>query len=260
MDYADLMNPENRDAALLRFLQHLERFGVAFLRNVPTADHRQVEKVAERFGPIRETFYGRSWDVKSVPNAKNIAYTSLFLDLHMDLMYFEAPPGLQFLHCLENSVTGGESLFLDIFNAVQILKQRDPAAYHCLSTTPVTFHYINSGHRMRFRRRTIEDDHPNEPLLVYYSPPFQGPVECEPDQMQEFYRSFKVLDGIINDPKLLYKVKLLPGDCAVFANRRALHGRTSFDTNSGNRHLKGTYVDSDVFRDRLMHLEYVHRQ
>jgi hypothetical protein len=47
---------------------------------------KQVEQVAGRIGPIRETFYGASWDVKSVPNAKNIAYTSLFLGFHMDLM------------------------------------------------------------------------------------------------------------------------------------------------------------------------------
>ncbi len=31
----------------------------------------------------------------------NIAYSNAGLDLHMDLAYFESPPGLQLLHCLQ---------------------------------------------------------------------------------------------------------------------------------------------------------------
>lgn len=80
---SDFMKSEK---SLHQLLVLLEKYGVAFLRDVPRNDG-EVERVAERIGPIRETLYGRSWDVKSVPDAKNIAYTSLFLDLHMDLMY-----------------------------------------------------------------------------------------------------------------------------------------------------------------------------
>lgn len=63
----------------------LHRLGLVFLRNVPLED-QSVTSVAERFGKIMETFYGRSWDVKSVKDAKNVAYTDLPLGLHMDLM------------------------------------------------------------------------------------------------------------------------------------------------------------------------------
>jgi gamma-butyrobetaine dioxygenase len=31
----------------------------------------------------------------------------------------------------------------------------------------------------------------------------------------------------------------------MFDNRRLLHGRTAFDTNEGERHLQGCYIDSD---------------
>jgi gamma-butyrobetaine dioxygenase len=31
----------------------------------------------------------------------------------------------------------------------------------------------------------------------------------------------------------------------MFDNRRLLHGRTSFDTREGERHLQGCYIDSD---------------
>ena len=69
----------------IQVIKEIHDYGLSFLKNVPT-DLRQVEIVAKAFGCIRETFYGSSWDVKSVSNSKNIAYTSLYLGLHMDLM------------------------------------------------------------------------------------------------------------------------------------------------------------------------------
>jgi gamma-butyrobetaine dioxygenase len=87
-------------------LEQLHYNGLLFLENVPTEDTKIVESIAKMFGTINNTFYGESWDVKNVKDSKNIAYTPLFLGLHMDLMYFEAPPGLQLLHCLKNKVNG----------------------------------------------------------------------------------------------------------------------------------------------------------
>jgi len=66
-------------------VRQLREYGLLFLESVPT-EHSAVEKVAGLFGYIRETFYGKSWDVKSIAGAKNIAYTNLFLGLHMDLL------------------------------------------------------------------------------------------------------------------------------------------------------------------------------
>ena len=43
--------------------------------------------IAEKIGPIRETTYGRLWDVIVVPQAENIAYTSLHLSFHEDILY-----------------------------------------------------------------------------------------------------------------------------------------------------------------------------
>lgn len=44
--------------------------------------------------------YSQTFDVKSIPNPINIAYSNVSLGFHMDLMYYESPPGLQLLHCL----------------------------------------------------------------------------------------------------------------------------------------------------------------
>jgi hypothetical protein len=83
LDYSEFMNtPEG----LLKGLKHLQDYGLFFLEGVPRED-QEVAVAAERIGHLRHTFYGRTWDVKSVPDAKNVAYTNLNLGLHMDLLY-----------------------------------------------------------------------------------------------------------------------------------------------------------------------------
>jgi len=78
---------------LLKAITQLVQYGLLFVTNVPpekTDDANcELQKLAQKFGEIRETFYGRVWDVKNVKNSKNIAYTDLNLDLHMDLLLVE---------------------------------------------------------------------------------------------------------------------------------------------------------------------------
>lgn len=75
-------------------------------------------------------------------------------------------------------------------------------------------------------------------------------MEARPPDVDHFYRAFQRFSDILNDPELVYTTLLGEGDCVIFANRRVLHGRTEFDAGSGERHLKGTYVDWDDFKDK----------
>ncbi|KAG0208101.1 hypothetical protein BGX28_000857 [Mortierella sp. GBA30] len=246
LDYDEYMNSQE---GLVKGLRHLQDYGLFFLKDVPTRD-QEVAIVAERIGHLRDTFYGRTWDVKSVPDAKNVAYTNLNLSLHMDLLYMEAPPGVQLLHSLENSVPGGTSIFMDSFKAVELLKKEHPEDYEILTTTPTTFHYRNADHHLHYNRPTIALDPLNDSLTVNYSPPFQGPLELPPEQMKAFYRALRHFTAYIERPDLQFQHTMRPGECMVFANRRVLHARTAFDPTTGNRHLKGCYVDLDMFKDK----------
>ncbi|CAG8432769.1 502_t:CDS:2 [Diversispora eburnea] len=198
----------------------------------------------ERIGTIRSTFYGKTFDVISIPGAKNIAYTNLSLGLHMDLLYYQVPPGLQFLHCLKNSVKGGASIFTDSFKAIENFKKIYPQDFDILTKIPLTFHYINDGHHMHYNQYVIEldkdfdkDDNSNNPIIsVNYSPPFQA------------YQRFC---AFIEDPELKYELTLKPGDLVIVINRRILHGRNSFDIESGERYLKGAYLELCEFKDKF---------
>lgn len=69
VDYESYMKD---DEALLDVLKTLQHSGLVFLRGVPT-EVDSVATVAKRIGPLKNTFYGETWDVKSVANAKNVA-------------------------------------------------------------------------------------------------------------------------------------------------------------------------------------------
>jgi gamma-butyrobetaine dioxygenase len=150
---------------------------------------------------------------------------------------------------------GGQSTFLDSFKAVQILREKYPQDFDVLTKVPVTFHYRNDGHIMRYRRPTIVTNDANEDLKVYYAPPFQGPMDVEEELTVPFYSAFQKFTKILQDPSLTYRTLSRPGDLVLFHNRRVLHGRDEFDAQSGNRHFKGTYVDIDMFKDKLATLE-----
>ncbi|RMY47380.1 hypothetical protein D0863_15648 [Hortaea werneckii] len=137
LDYEAYMSD---DSVLHQALQYLHTHGLVFLTNVPEQES-SVSTIAERIGPVKNTFYGYTWDVRSVPQAKNVAYTSQDLGFHMDLLYLEQPPHLQFLHCIRASSAGGASTFTDSHAAAQDLFQQYPDEFEALEKLGVNYHY-----------------------------------------------------------------------------------------------------------------------
>jgi len=139
---------------------------------------------------------------------------------------------------------------MDGFKAADVMRREHPEAFEVLTKVPVTFHYQNEENHRHFRHPTISLDFENEYSAIYYSPQFQGPLDIPFELVDKFYQAFATFSKIVNDPALILRTRLKPGDIAVFNNRRALHARSEFDSNTGDRHLKGTYVDLDDFRSK----------
>lgn len=276
VNYGDYLSTENGFCATV---DNLNRFGISFVNDIPDPTKNPatqrisdenvlqwpVSQIASRFGYIKKTFYGSLFDViNEKEKTKNIANTNKILGLHMDLMYYESPPGVQFLHAIRNSTLGGENIFSDSYLAIKHVKKTDAVAYEALKTVPVTYHYDNNSEYYFYKRPMVVEDPYNadpqtgEPLLkeVNYSPPFQGPFEHNVGVLDgvfdAFLRGMRIFEDFINDPKNQYKVKMREGSCVVFDNRRVLHSRTEFsDENGGDRWLMGCYVDGDSFRSKL---------
>jgi alpha-ketoglutarate-dependent taurine dioxygenase len=254
LQHVDYEDYATQDAALYQVLQQLHDYGLVLLRGVPESE-KSVERIAERIGRLRDSFYGRTWDVKSVPQAKNVAYTAQYLGLHMDLLYMRDPPGFQFLHCLKNTCDGGSSLFSDSFYSASKLPE---GSFDKLTTYQVPYHYRNAGEHYYYSHPVIElKNGPGEPKTIAninYSPPFQAtlafPTEEEQQVLHPIMDAWREFASKVEDEENLYEYRLQEGECVIFNNRRVLHGRRQFDTSAGERWLKGCYIDTDVFMSR----------
>lgn len=254
------------DDVLFDSLTHLNRYGLLFLRNVPESEQSVVD-IASRIGTLKDTFYGRTWDVRSKPKAENIAYTPQFLGLHMDLLYTSNPPHLQLLHSLRARTPGGESFFSDSFHAAKKLHDASQTHFKTLCNFPVTYHYHHPTHHYHYTRPTIElypypkYSEPTNLALhrVNWSPPFQGPFEARigtsSPALRNYLAASHAYEKLLSADENLFEYRLNEGECVIFDNRRVLHARRAFDATKGERWLKGAYVDDDVFFSKLRVLE-----
>jgi gamma-butyrobetaine dioxygenase len=256
LQFVNFQDYMTSDKCLWRAVWLLLTQGLMIIRGVPESE-KSVEDIALRIGNIRDTFYGRTWDVKSVPDAKNVAYTAQFLGLHMDLLYLANPPGFQFLHCLKSTAKGGASLFADAFQAAESLLKKHRAT---LSQTSVAYQYQNAGEHYYYTHPVIElgPSHcGSSPEItdMNYSPPFQAnyllPETRNPTDVNAFVKALRAFTKRVENKNHLLEYRLQEGECVIFSNRRILHGRKQFDALGGERWLKGTYVDSDVVRSRF---------
>jgi gamma-butyrobetaine dioxygenase len=106
-------------AERIRALEAVLRLGFVLLRAVP-AEPGTVLEVAASFGFVRETNYGRLFDVRveaQGPAPGNLAFTSQAIRPHTDNPYRDPVPTVQLLHCLRAAGQGGDTGLVDGFAA-----------------------------------------------------------------------------------------------------------------------------------------------
>ena len=111
----------------------------------------------EWFGHVRETNYGRLFEVRAVVAPNNLAYTGMALSVHTDNPYRDPPPGLQLLHCLQNTAAGGDSVLVDGWMAAQIPRRRKTRRTTAkLSCRAVPFRFCDGAADLRNRLPVLE--------------------------------------------------------------------------------------------------------
>lgn len=101
--------------------------GIAIVNDMEHSTE-SLPRLARAIGPITPSAEGLFFDVRVEIDPTNLAFTAGPLEMHTDLPGEETAPGVQFLHCLENTVEGGLSLFLDGAAVAEALRAEDPEA------------------------------------------------------------------------------------------------------------------------------------
>ena len=241
-----------RDAAVeLAWLERYAELGFGVLGNV-AREPGMVAQVGDRLGFVRVTNYGRLFDVMSVPNPTNLAYTAVGLGVHSDNPYRHPSPGVQLLHCLESEAPGGDTLLVDGFSAAEMLRAEDPAAFDLLARLPMMFRYSDANTDLVARQTLISTDTDGTLRAVHFNNRSADWLDAPAELAADWYTAYVKFAHILKRPELELIFRLQPGDCVVMQNDRTLHGRTAFDPNLGRRHLQGCYIDGDAMESRRL--------
>jgi len=230
--------------ARLAWLTRLLQDGLAFLSEVPPAESAILE-VVPLVGRVLETNYGSTFDVRSVPQPENLAYSDLGLGLHTDNPYREPVPGFQALHALIASTEGGDSLFADGFAIAEHLRVSARDAFAQLTATAVPFHYRSGDAELRAERPLIQLAVNGEVTAVHYNNRSIAPLNLPAREAARFYSAYRRLATLLRAPRLQLRTRLDAGTLVVFDNQRVLHGRTAFSSARYPRHLRGCYLSRD---------------
>lgn len=237
----------NDPAIRAKWIEALIVEGFAIVTDMPDSDAGLTE-TATLLGHIRPTFFGHYFDVRTHINPTNTAYTAAALELHTDTPAEEHAPGVQFLHCRANSVQGGFSLYSDGTAVANDFRQIDPEGFKLLSETPIPFYCEHDDYDMRSRQTVIELDQHGEVSGLTISQHMLDFLDLDQALLDDYYPAFCRFGKMLQDKKYMMTFLMKAGECMVFDNHRIVHGRAAYTADSGDRYLRGTYVDRAEMR------------
>jgi len=241
-------------------IENLKTFPIVISDDIESITKtKEALKILDKISHTRQTFFKTPLEVINIPKPNNSAYTAGSLRNHMDLPYYETPPGYQFLHCLVNEAEGGNSSAVDGFKVADYLKHNDKETFNILKRIPIKFvnkDYTQNKHRV-FHAPAITLTKDGDYNDIRFSMTYMGVIDCSSEDVEPFYKAHYKFAKLIHSEKFNIKFRLESGDIFCFNNRRILHGRTEYNPNSGNRHLQGYYIDRDEIISRLNYLKKI---
>ncbi len=250
----DAASCENSNQELQNALVTLKQTGIVLIHGLDD-DFSAGERFGDLIGFKRESNYGVMFEVKSKPEPNNLAYTSLALPLHTDLSNQEFVPGNQFLHCYRNDADGGGSVFADALAIVEDFEQQCPEYYQTLCELSVPWHFLDDKDDVRYHRPVIGLDKDGRLSTLTFNAHLADVPDFDADLLYSFYAAYRELMCRIRGASYNIEYLLKNGEMVIFDNQRVLHGRTAFDPNSGERHLRGYYIEHNEINSRIRMLD-----
>lgn len=252
---ADFASVHSDPTALKNWLGQIARFGFGKLTNGPIED-LALMRVVDLFGYVRETNYGRHFEVRTEVNPTNLAYTGLGLQAHTDNPYRDPVPTIQVLYCLESSAAGGENMVVDGFRVAEQLRAENEDWFNVLARYCAHFEYAGSdGVMLQSRRPMIELAPDGELVGVRFNNRSTAAITDVPfDDMETYYAAYRHMGEIIDDPAMEVSFRLEPGESFLVDNRRVLHARKGY-SGTGKRWFQGCYADMDSLNSKLKVLQ-----
>lgn len=252
---ASLPSPPSHDlvgltAGSSAAVNDLLRYGLTRLTNCP-ADPNFLEDLVPHFGPLQDSSFGQIWDVKVEVDPISTANTTLRLGPHTDLPSRETPPGIQMLHCLENTCVGGLSQMTDGLAVAAHIAEAEPEMYEALTTLRWIFFSRGPEVDHRWSGPLIDLGVEGSPVTFRAFYPVRAFPDMDPQMVSLAYESMRLFSSLAGSSEYQISYQFEPGDVVIFDNRRILHGRSAYAgaadsrAQDGRRHLRGCYLSHD---------------
>jgi len=221
--------------------------GIAFVTDM-AEDEDSLPRLVNTIGPITPSAEGLFFNVRVEIDPTNLAFTAGPLEMHTDLPGEEMAPGVQFLHCIDNTVEGGRSLFVDGAAVAMALKAEDPAAFDLLAGHDIPFFYRHDNWDYREHQRVIETDVDGNVTGVTMSQHLQDYLDLPQSLLDRYYPALVKFIRMLQEDRFMMRCRAQAGTCVVFDNHRVVHGREGYVADSGQRYLRGCYTDRGALR------------
>lgn len=230
-----------------RLTRALIEDGIAIVTGMDKTNEALL-RLVNSIGSVTPSAEGLFFDVRVEIAPTNLAFTAGPLEMHTDLPGEENAPGVQFLHCLENTVEGGYSLFLDGAAVAEALRAEDAEAFALLASHDIPFFYRHDNWDYRAHQRVIETDPDGNVTGVTISQHLQDNMDLPQELLDVYYPAFIKFIRMMREDRFMLRFRSEAGNCVVFDNHRIVHGREGYVADSGSRHLRGCYMDRGALR------------
>lgn len=257
-DFADVLVGGSVHHALL---EQVVRSGFALVTAIPDAPSA-TERMAAWLGPVRETDFGRVFDIVTEPDPFTPSQSEAALDPHTDDPYRYSPAGMSILHCVAPcSGDGGASTIVDGFAVAEALAASDPEGFDVL--TRVAVPYVHRRHEaveqgldvhLSAEAPVVALDARGRVCGIRFHERSMATMRMTADDAEQFYRAFAQFARLVRSDRFAYHRHLEAGEAIVYDNQRVLHGRTAISDSRTRRHLRLCTVDRDQVHSRVRRL------
>ncbi len=233
-------DPETR----LRWLESIQRFGIALVTDSPT-DCSDYAHWVENLLLIRDMNWGKHFDVIYEVDGAYISNKGVDIPPHNDAATRPHMPGIQIFHCIENTVEGGESHWVDGYHVAECLRAEAPEAFELLATVPWTMANRNSASEYRVVAPFISLDRDGALEAVRHTHWLREPLLTDFEHVEPLYAAYRRYVEIARDPVNRVSHRLRPGDTSFIDNPRIFHARGPYVTGVGQRHMQVSHSERE---------------
>ena len=120
--------------------------------------------------------------------------------------------------------------------------------FKLLSEVSIPFFCEHDTYDSRSRQTVIELDQHGEVSGLTISQHMADIFDLDQSLLDDYYPAFCRFGKMLQEDKYMMRFLMKGGECMVFDNHRIVHGRAAYSATSGDRYLRGCYVDRGEMR------------